>query len=75
VSKARKLTDIVKVYAPGSEHHGQIGVIMEMRPRKIDGSIRYTVTTKHGEVYLSEGSLSTSPRSGTSSEALCSSRP
>jgi hypothetical protein len=55
--KVHKLADIVKVYAPGSQHHNQVGVITEIRPRKIDGSIRYTVTTKHGEIYVSEGSM------------------
>jgi hypothetical protein len=39
-----------------SREAGQIGTITEMHKRH-GGSIRYTVKTKYGEVYVSEGSL------------------
>jgi len=52
-----KIGDEVRVYAPGTPWNGRMGVITEMRTRRIDGSTRYTVEVSGQEIYMSEGSL------------------
>ena len=58
-SRGWSIGDAVQLHMPGLHGHGEVGTITEMRPRRIDGSIRYTVATPNAPqgMYVSEGML------------------